>query len=424
MKHTAIFRLMAMTTIWFYCTAFTVQAGQVITQQDKTWAKQALQKEKSLDTVPSSNSIAVLYFNNKTGQEKLTPLEKGLAVMLMTDLAKVDQIQVIERVRLQALLDEMNLGVSGLMEGKTAPRVGKLLGAYYVSGGDILEGKIKDLAVDPSLVDVPFATISKQPTASGSLDELFKLEKEILFDIIDQMKVRLSPEKKAELQKPLSLSSAALLALFIGIDHSDKGEYVEAAKMYEQALVEDPNLTMAQNALQELKGMGLISSSEAVASEQPPEIPPGAESGGSSVGTVVGIGLAVAVAAGAAIAIGGSGSDDDNGTSDNTTPDPTDTTPPTVRSFSPDDETTLNCEGGEIVFTFSEAMAQTGQANVSPNGFATGQAWSGQNYVITWKHDYDFCQGITSVIVDLSGFQDSAGNALSGNTSFIWSADY
>ena len=76
------------------------------------------------------------------------------------------------------------------------------------------------------------------------------------------MQVTLSPQKKEELEHPLSTSTAALLALFAGIDYSDRGLYLRAANMYKQALLEDPQLVMARDALQELKGMGLVTAEE------------------------------------------------------------------------------------------------------------------------------------------------------------------
>jgi curli biogenesis system outer membrane secretion channel CsgG len=62
--------------------------------------------------------------------------------MLITDLSEVKGLQIVERIKLQALVEEMGLGASGLVEANTAPRVGKLLGAQWLIGGDILDGKL------------------------------------------------------------------------------------------------------------------------------------------------------------------------------------------------------------------------------------------------------------------------------------------
>ena len=256
MKGSSFFRLLSMLTILFYSTALA-QAGQVITQGERSWAKEAVQQKKTMGAISTPDSIAVLYFTNKSGQDKLNALQKGMAVMLINDLAKLEQLQVVSRVRMQALLDEMGLGGFGVVDEKTAPIVGKLLGAYFVASGDILKGSDQDIAIDSSVLDVPFETLSWQHGVTGTFDQLHNLEKKVLLNIIEQLQITLTPAKRSELLKPLSTNTTALLALFLGIDHSDKGQYAQATRMYEQALVEDPNLKMARSALLELKTLGL-----------------------------------------------------------------------------------------------------------------------------------------------------------------------
>ncbi len=416
MKHTAVFRFTAITIIWLYSAALA-QAGQVITQTERDWAEKAVQQEKTLGAVSAPNSIAVLYFNNKSGQTKLTPLQKGMAVMLITDLSKVEQLRVVERVRMQALLDELELGASGLMDAETAPRIGKLLGAAKVTSGDILKGGAQDLAINSSVLDVPFDKIAEQPSAAGALDELFRLEKEILFNIIEYMQISVSPQKKAELERPLSASTPALLALFLGIDYSDRGLYNLAAKMYKQALAEDPYLGMAKSALQELKGMGLIRSKEVQAPEETEPAEPAADSGGGiSTGTVVGIGIGLAAVGAGAVYL----MNDDDETDD----PPVDDSPNVTRieggaTEIPD----CGCEGN-ITFSFSAQMEESKLADISPQTITSmaNQFWDNGEYKVTWRQ-FGKCEDYT-VSVDLSGFHDIEGNALTGETLFNFTCTF
>lgn len=178
-----VLRLTSLTLIWLYCTA-VAQAGQVITQEERAWARQVLTQEKTLGAISTPNAIAVMYFNNRSGRERLTPLQKGMAVMLITDLAKVEKIRVVERTKLQALLDEMELGASGLMDAETAPEVGLLLRASYVTGGDILQGTSKELEISSSVFDVPLDKFTPQQPAAGAVNEIFKLEKRSCFILL------------------------------------------------------------------------------------------------------------------------------------------------------------------------------------------------------------------------------------------------
>lgn len=238
--------------------ASTAWGGQVVTKDAKLWAKKALEEEKSLTVLPTAKTLGVLYFQNRTGQSELNPLQKGLALMLTTDLSNVKGIQVVERIRLQALVEEIGLGVSGLVEPNTAPRVGRLLGARWLVGGAILEAKMDQLRIQSNPLDVPTQEIIGQVTAHGVLTELFHIEKDLLFDIIKLLKIEVTPLEEEELRKPCSKKIKALMSLFQGVEASDRGNYEKAAELYERALKEDPNICMAQGALQELKGLGLI----------------------------------------------------------------------------------------------------------------------------------------------------------------------
>ena len=341
MKHRPVFRFISISMIWLYSTALA-QAGQVITQEERAWARQILTQEKALGKRKTQNSLVVLYFNNRSGREELTPLQKGLTVMLIRDLAEVKQVEVVERTKMQALLDEMELGTSGLMDAETAPEVGVLLRTGYVAGGDILQGTTAELEINASVFDVPLDKFTPLQPVVGSVNEIAKLEKKVLFSILEHMQIVLSPPEKVELARPLSASTAALLALFAGIDYSDRGLYLRAAQMYKQALQEDPKLKMAKDALEELKGMGLVTAEElgekkikkqitAAATTAPPtatgSTAPKTDEG-LSTGNIVAIGLGMAaVGGGLALALGGQSDDDASSTP---AADPEDTTSPTV----------------------------------------------------------------------------------------------
>lgn len=233
--------------------AFSSRAGQIVTDETRLWAKQALQKEKGLETTGASKTLAVLYFHNKTGWSKLDLLQKGLTIMLMTDLSKVKEIQLVERVKLQALVEELDLGVSGLVESENSSRLGRLLGASLLVGGDIVKGKPNEFGFESDLLSVPTEKALGRPMAKGLLlEELFHMEKELLFKIIKLLQIELSPELEEELREPMAASIDALLYLFEGIESSDQGDYEKASDFYGKALGEDPGLVLAIIAIREI----------------------------------------------------------------------------------------------------------------------------------------------------------------------------
>ena len=233
--------------------------GQVITDEARQWAKQAMAQEHSIQQADGKKTIAVLYFKNKTGLAELNPLQKGLAFMLITDLSTVRDLHVVERVKMQALMEEMGLGQSGLVASDDTPETGRLLGAKWIVGGDIQSLAQVPLYIHSSLLDVPDAQVLGQPTAEGILDNFFEIEKTLLFNIIDLLKVELTQEERIRLERPLSLNTKALLDLFKAIDASDQGNYEQAEQHYKNAIKKDAQLSTAEAGLRELQSMGVAS---------------------------------------------------------------------------------------------------------------------------------------------------------------------
>ncbi|HNW43777.1 MAG TPA: CsgG/HfaB family protein [Elusimicrobiales bacterium] len=68
----------------------------------------------------------------------------GVAEMLVTALAETKKYTLIERSKLEAVMDEQKLGASGAVTAQTAAKIGRLLGAQYIITGSITEFGIKN----------------------------------------------------------------------------------------------------------------------------------------------------------------------------------------------------------------------------------------------------------------------------------------
>src|SRR5256714_7594664 len=85
------------------------------------------------------NAVAVLPLNFSGPDTSLKALERGLADLLTTDLARSARLTVVERLRLQAVLDEMKLQSSGATDSSGNVRAGKILQAGRLGQGSILQ---------------------------------------------------------------------------------------------------------------------------------------------------------------------------------------------------------------------------------------------------------------------------------------------
>jgi len=100
--------------------------------------------------------VAVLEFTNASiGKDArdYDGLGKGIADLLITDMASNQKVRLVDRDRIQTVLQEQNLVKSGSIDPQTAVRVGKILGAQYavvgtfmnVSGQMVLTGRTIDV---------------------------------------------------------------------------------------------------------------------------------------------------------------------------------------------------------------------------------------------------------------------------------------
>lgn len=115
------------------------QLTVLITQRIKDEVHQAVAHEKALGkSTPEPNSIAVHPLVNKGNQKdrKQQAVGKGLTAMTIADLAKVPGLKVLERQKIQKLLDEIKLSESGLVTKDTALRSGRILRAEKIVIGD------------------------------------------------------------------------------------------------------------------------------------------------------------------------------------------------------------------------------------------------------------------------------------------------
>ena len=88
-----------------------------------------------VSTPPEPGSIAVQAFVNK-GSDAYRAMAKGLAAMVIADLSKVPGLKVLEREKVQLLVNEAKLGDSGLADTASAVRSGRLMRAEKVVVGN------------------------------------------------------------------------------------------------------------------------------------------------------------------------------------------------------------------------------------------------------------------------------------------------
>jgi TolB-like protein len=210
-------------------------------------AKAAIQQEVTLAGSPGKQTtVAVMPFHFTGTDSTLKPLERGFAELLTTDMSRVKSLTVVDRSRLQAILDEIKLQQSGSVDSTTTVRAGKLIQAGTIVQGSIVQNADK-LRADAALVSVSTSQVGQTPASDEeAMSRLFDIEKNIALQLAttlagNQLTVA---ERNAIEQRPTK-SLQAFLAYSRGLEYEDAGRFDDASTAYNDAARIDPSFGIA-----------------------------------------------------------------------------------------------------------------------------------------------------------------------------------
>jgi tetratricopeptide (TPR) repeat protein len=210
-------------------------------------AKRALADEAALSSeAPSPNTVAVLPFSFAGADSSLRPLERGFAELVATDLSRSSQLTIVERARIQALLDEMALQRRTGVDSGTGVRAGRILRASKMVGGSLTQTG-DQLRASAIVTDVSTTRVEDPATDAGSMDELFALEKNVVLGLFNSLGITLTTAERNAIEQRPTRSLAAFLAYSRGLEANDAGRYDDARRDFDDAARIDPSFTPARD---------------------------------------------------------------------------------------------------------------------------------------------------------------------------------
>lgn len=205
-------------------------------------ARNALAEEEALKALmPGKNTIAVCYYQDLSPDKSMLAFQKGLAAMVVTDMSKIKSLKVIERLRLQALLEEMELGKTGIVDERTAPRAGRLAGADKLVVGNLSLG----VNAATSLVSTSAENIMGSAVCTEKREDFFKLPCCIIKDAAEILDIDLTkqPEKICVVHTE---NYEAFIYFGNGLHEMDLGNWKKARDYFTEALKLDPRFDLAK----------------------------------------------------------------------------------------------------------------------------------------------------------------------------------
>ena len=229
--------------------------------------------------------VAVLYFdNNSFGKDRseYDGLGKGIADLLINDMVANPSMRVVERDRLQSLLQEQDLVRSKSIDPQTAVKLGRLLGAaYLITGGFMSDGKgtlivtSRVISVESGAITNPLKLQSKGDDVLGLVGQLSsRLNTELKLPSLPRQTgetdtkkpaggatspdaakaARVAENASASKTRKLDVKTALLYSK--ALDEQDSGHPEKAAELYRAVLQKFPDFGPAQQNLAKVQKSG------------------------------------------------------------------------------------------------------------------------------------------------------------------------
>lgn len=218
--------------------------------------QQLIADEKAIDTETlPDNTVAVVGFNPGNLSTRYAPLARGLSELLVIDLSKVPELTLVERLKLQAILDELELTRSEYFDKDKVPRVGKLVGAGRLVSGQLSQPQQNELKLESGIIAVKDGFVDYPADVEGDLNQFFALQDSLAANILRSMGIPITEEIKQKLAERPTESFLAFLSYSLGLEYMDQGMFSLAEAQFENALKEDPNFQMAREAQGQVEGL-------------------------------------------------------------------------------------------------------------------------------------------------------------------------
>lgn len=123
------------------------------------------------------STLAVFPFENNCGARKTQyeDMGKSISVMLMTELSQTKSpFRLVDRDRIQTLIEELEFSRSAYVDQSTAIRMGKMLGARFIAFGSFMVIG-RTLRIDARIIRVETGTLLFAEDVSGHREQVIPI---------------------------------------------------------------------------------------------------------------------------------------------------------------------------------------------------------------------------------------------------------
>src|SRR5438552_736053 len=188
-------------------------------------------------------SIAVLPFASLSGDKNDAYFADGVQDQILTNLAKLSDLKVISHTSVR----QYKTGAERNMR-----EIGRQLGVTYIMEGSVQRAGDR-LRINAQLIDARTDTHLWAETYDRTAADLFAIQSELAQSIVTQLKAKLSPRQKAEIEErptqdmdafELYVQAKAIVDSYINATDV-RAALLQALKSLDEAVQRDPNFVSA-----------------------------------------------------------------------------------------------------------------------------------------------------------------------------------
>jgi eukaryotic-like serine/threonine-protein kinase len=196
----------------------------------------------------SAKSIAVLPFESVGGKHSDRVFAEGVRESVTTDLARVADLKVVSQTK-----------ESGPSAEPDISKIGRSLGVAHLLRGTVRRAANR-VRVNVQLIDSRNSQVIWAEQYDRELTDLFSLQSQLAQQIVDRLRVTLSPREQAAINRPptndfeaydLFLRAHALVHNTAGYGPAYRANATKAIELLHQAVARDPHYTLAYCLLAE-----------------------------------------------------------------------------------------------------------------------------------------------------------------------------
>ncbi len=203
-------------------------------------------------------TVAVLYFDNGAllRRADYAPLSKGITDMLIATLAANTGIRVVERDKLQQVIEEQDLQGTPRIDPETAVRIGKLLGAQHlITGGFVIDPR-ENIRISVRAIRSETSELEYSESVTGKAENVLDLIEQLARKVDAGLHLPAQPETHSAPTVAAANQYKAFMLASRAIEEQDRKNDSTAVALLRQALEVYPGYARAQERLTALEGRG------------------------------------------------------------------------------------------------------------------------------------------------------------------------